>query len=49
MADSMKTTSLVGRWGVPDDVAGAVVFFASDESSFITGQNININGGISIG
>jgi NAD(P)-dependent dehydrogenase (short-subunit alcohol dehydrogenase family) len=26
-----------------------VVFFASDESSFITGQNININGGISIG
>jgi 3-oxoacyl-[acyl-carrier protein] reductase len=39
----------IGRWGVPDDVAGAVVFFASDESSFITGQNININGGISIG
>ena len=34
------------RWGVPTDVAGAAVFLASDEASFITGQNIHVNGGV---
>ena len=36
------------RWGVPDDCVGAVVFLASDEASFITGQNIHVNGGITV-
>lgn len=34
-----------GRWGTPGDVAGAVVYFASDESSFVSGQTICVNGG----
>ena len=34
------------RWGVPTDVGGAAVFLASDEASFITGQNIHVNGGV---
>lgn len=34
------------RWGVPDDVGGACVFLASDEASFITGQNLHVNGGM---
>ncbi len=33
------------RWGVPSDMAGATVFLASDSSSFVTGQNIHVNGG----
>jgi 3-oxoacyl-[acyl-carrier protein] reductase len=34
------------RWGKPEDVAGAAVFLASDESSFLTGQMIMVNGGV---
>jgi 3-oxoacyl-[acyl-carrier protein] reductase len=34
------------RWGKPDDVAGAAVFLASDDSAFLTGQTIMVNGGV---
>ena len=37
------------RWGVPDDVVGATVFLASEEAGFITGQEICINGGMTVG
>jgi 3-oxoacyl-[acyl-carrier protein] reductase len=36
----------LGRWGVPEDVAGAAVFLASDASRFMTGQVIMVNGGV---
>ena len=36
----------LGRFGKPEDVAAAVVFLASDESSYITGEAIKINGGL---
>ena len=35
----------IGRMGVPVDLAGAVVFFASEASDFVTGQNVHVNGG----
>jgi len=35
----------LGRMGVPQDVAGLVAFLASDHSSYITGQTINVDGG----
>jgi len=35
----------VGRLGKPDEVAGLIVYLASDETAFITGANISINGG----
>ena len=35
----------LGRLGQPDEIARAVVFLASDDASFVTGQNIAINGG----
>jgi len=34
----------MGRFGKPEDVVGAVVFFASDESDFISGQTLLIDG-----
>lgn len=36
---------LVGRAGQPSDIASAVLYLASDESSFITGQTLVIDGG----
>lgn len=40
--------SLVGRVGVPADIAAAVVFLASDQASFITGQILAVDGGASV-
>ena len=34
------------RFGQPQDVAGAVVFLASDEAAFMTGQTLMVNGGL---
>jgi 3-oxoacyl-[acyl-carrier protein] reductase len=34
------------RWGRPEDLVGAAVFLASDESRFMTGQMIMVNGGV---
>ncbi len=36
----------IPRVGVPDDIAGAVTFLASDDASYMTGQAINVCGGI---
>ena len=35
----------MGRAGTPEDVAGLVSFFASDDAAYITGQTVNIDGG----
>lgn len=37
---------LLGRFGNPEEVAQAVVFLASEASSYITAQTINVNGGL---
>ncbi|HQT63149.1 MAG: short-chain dehydrogenase [Acidocella sp. 20-57-95] len=37
--------TVVGRWGQPEDVAYAAVFLASDESDYITGSEILVEGG----
>lgn len=37
-----------GRLGTPDEIAGLCAYLASDDSGFVTGQAINIDGGITI-
>ena len=41
--------TLVGRRGVADDIAGAVRFLCGPAASYITGQNIMVNGGTFLG
>lgn len=36
---------IIPRWGEPEDMVGAAIFLASDASSYITGQDINVDGG----
>jgi 3-oxoacyl-[acyl-carrier protein] reductase len=38
----------MGRWGIPDDIGGAVVYYASEEASFVTGQTLSVNGGMTV-
>lgn len=37
------------RLGRPDDIAGAVMYFAADESSYVTGQVLKVDGGLTLG
>jgi 3-oxoacyl-[acyl-carrier protein] reductase len=43
---SVAESTPLGRWGRPDDVAAAALWLASPEAAFITGQAVNINGGV---
>jgi NAD(P)-dependent dehydrogenase (short-subunit alcohol dehydrogenase family) len=43
-----KTVPL-GRVGTPEDVAGVALFLASELSSFVTGEFVNVTGGIPLG
>ena len=44
--DYAVTGQPIGRMGSPRDVAMAVVFLASQMSNYITGQTLNVDGGI---
>jgi 3-oxoacyl-[acyl-carrier protein] reductase len=46
--DDYRAAVPLGRMGVPDDVAGAVAYLASDAAAFITGVRLTVNGGFSV-
>jgi NAD(P)-dependent dehydrogenase (short-subunit alcohol dehydrogenase family) len=46
--DSLGKEAPLGRLGTPEDVAAAVLLFCSDESSWITGQTLSVDGGFSV-
>lgn len=45
MFAKLAATQPIGRMGTPEEIAGLVYYLGSDEASFITGSNFNIDGG----
>lgn len=48
MKDAYLARIPVGRWGTPDDIGEAAVYLASEEASFVTGQTLVVNGGMTV-
>jgi 3-oxoacyl-[acyl-carrier protein] reductase len=50
LPEELRTATLaqipLNRWGTPEEIAATVAFFASDEAGYITGQTLNVDGGM---
>ncbi len=47
-AERLKAAIPAGRMGSPVDVAAAVLYLASDEAAYVTGQTLHVNGGMAM-
>jgi 2-hydroxycyclohexanecarboxyl-CoA dehydrogenase len=48
LKQGMVNATALGRSGEPEEVAAAIVFLAGDEASYVTGQTLNVSGGLSM-
>ncbi|MFY8094409.1 MAG: 3-oxoacyl-[acyl-carrier-protein] reductase [Niveispirillum sp.] len=46
--EAMNSRIPAGRLGTPDDIAAAVLYLASTEASYVTGQTLHVNGGMAM-
>ena len=44
--ESRLSTTPLGRMGLPEDIAAGILYLASDESSYVTGSELVIDGGL---
>ena len=49
LKEKMKSMIPLGRFGADKEIAAAVVFLASDEAGYVTGQVLDVNGGMHMG
>jgi 2-hydroxycyclohexanecarboxyl-CoA dehydrogenase len=48
LLEAFRSAIPLGRLGQPDDLAGAIAFFGSDDASFVTGQVVSVSGGLTM-
>jgi 2-hydroxycyclohexanecarboxyl-CoA dehydrogenase len=48
LIEAFRSAIPLGRLGKPDDLAGTIAFFGSDDASFITGQVLSVSGGLTM-
>ncbi|MEM5422496.1 2-hydroxycyclohexanecarboxyl-CoA dehydrogenase [Paraburkholderia sp. BR14263] len=48
LLEAFQRSIPLGRIGQPDDLPGAIVFFASDDANYITGQVLSVSGGLTM-
>jgi len=48
LREAFRRSIPLGRLGQPEDLVGAVLFFASDDASFVTGQVLSVSGGLTM-
>jgi len=48
LKQGMINATVMRRIGQPEEVAAAIAFLASDDASFVTGQTLNVSGGLSM-
>jgi 2-hydroxycyclohexanecarboxyl-CoA dehydrogenase len=48
LLEAFRSAIPLGRLGQPDDLAGAIAFFGSDDAGFVTGQVVSVSGGLTM-